>query len=77
MQAGDLLQGRLSNHHGAQQLILDIAQKRHIAQNDPKAQQAAMDEFIERWKTAYPPIRQAINALESRSEALMREITGA
>jgi hypothetical protein len=67
----------LSAHHGAQQVILDVAQKRHVAENDPKAIQAAMDEFIQRWKTAYPPIRQAIMALESRTGELMREIAGA
>lgn len=67
----------LAAHHSAQSVILDIAKKRNAAENDPVAYQAVMNEFIESWRTIYPPTRQAIQSLEHRSEQLMREITSA
>jgi type II secretory pathway pseudopilin PulG len=60
----------------AHSIILDVAAKLQVAQNDAVVVQAAMNDFVQRWKTVYPPTQQALHTLEKRAAMLMREIMG-
>jgi hypothetical protein len=63
-------------HQNAQALILDIASKRSAVKNDAVGHKALMNEYVERWRTVYPPIQLALNDLENQAAKLMREIAG-
>lgn len=63
-------------HKNAQALIFNIARRKSAVKNDVVGYEALLNEYFEEWKTIYPPIRLALNNLETQAAKLMLEIAG-